>query len=189
VLRAADELARDRAVGSPIRGRAAPAATVTVPLVIEPFAPVHAAGVVGVIAGVFAEYGMTFDLPAFDADLADIERSYLSRGGWFGVLTDAGRVVGTVALLPHGADVCEIKRLYLVAEYRGRGQGRKLLEHILERARRMGYREAIAWSDVRLATAHQVYARMGFEPTGDRQLDDIDRSRELGFVKRLYAAS
>lgn len=152
---------------------------------IEPFAAVHAPGVLHVIGLVFAEYGMTFDPADFDADLLDVEHSYLARGGWFSVLTDAGRVVGTVAALPKDEGTVEIKRLYLLPEYRGRGHGRALMEHALARARGAGCRVAVAWSDARLETAHRVYDRLGFDRIGERVLDDIDRSREYGFSRRL----
>jgi hypothetical protein len=59
------------------------------------------------------------------------------------------------------------------------------MERVLGWARAAGFDEAIAWSDVRLETAHIVYDRLGFERIGERQLEDIDRSRELGFSKRL----
>lgn len=151
---------------------------------LEPFAPPHAAGVLDVIGLVFAEYGMTFDPPGFDADLLDVERHYAGRG-WFSVLIDGGRVVGTVAAAPKGEDVAELKRVYLLAEYRGRGLGRALIEHAIERARAAGFREMVAWSDVRLQTAHQVYDRLGFERIGERVIDDIDHSHEYGFKKSL----
>ena len=122
---------------------------------IELFAPPHAAAVLDVIGTVFEEYGMSFDPSDFDSDLLDIPRHYADRGGWFSVLTDAGRVVGTVAAVPKDAAACEIKRLYLLPQYRGRGLGRALMEHILDRAREAGFREAVAWSDVRLETAHR----------------------------------
>ena len=155
------------------------------PLTIAPFAPAHAPGVLDVIGTVFVEYGMTFDPDDFDADLRDIERHYAEGGGFFSVLLDDGRVVGTVAAVPKSETACEIKRLYLLAPYRGRGQGRALMQHVLGWARAAGFHEAIAWSDVRLETAHIVYDRLGFERIGERQLEDIDKSRELGFAKRL----
>lgn len=148
---------------------------------LVPFSREHAAGVVDVIASVFAEYAMTFDPADYDADLQDIEASYLARGGIFAVLLDTGRVVGTVAALPHGPTDSEIKRLYLLPAYRGRGHGRRLLQHVLEWARERGHRRAVAWSDVRLQTAHEVYRRMGFATIGERVCDDIDRSCEIGF--------
>ena len=158
-------------------------------LVIEPFAPRHAGAVLDVIGLVFTEYGMTFDPEDFDADLLDIERNYAGCEGWFSVLTDEGRVVGTVAAVPKTERACEIKRLYLLPEYRGRGYGRALMEHILALAEAAGHREAVAWSDVRLGTAHQVYLRLGFEQIGERVIDDIDHSHEYGFLKALDTAT
>src|SRR5262249_47323892 len=154
-------------------------------LVIHAFELRHGPAVVELIGSVFAEYGMAFDPSDFDHDLLTIQTYYLDRGGWFFVLSDGGRVVGTVAALPQNGAECEIKRLYLRAPYRGRGWGRVLLEHILAQIGRAGYREAVAWSDVRLDTAHHVYARLGFARIGERLLDDIDRSREYGFRKVL----
>jgi GNAT superfamily N-acetyltransferase len=60
-----------------------------------------------------------------------------------------------------------------------------LVEHALTRARDAGYREVIAWSDVRLETAHKVYDHLFFERVGERAIEDIDQSREYGFRKDL----
>jgi len=79
-----------------------------------PFEASHATAVLDVIGAVFREYAMTFDPSGFDADLTDIRRSYLERGGRFWVLVDDDRVVGTVAVVPTGRVACEIKRLYLL---------------------------------------------------------------------------
>jgi len=154
-------------------------------LVIEAFAGAHARAVLDVIGAIFAEYEMTFDPSDFDSDLTDVEGYYGAHGGWFSVLIDDGRVVGTIAAVPREDAAWEIKRLYLLPEYRGRGQGRSLLAHALARVREAGGREVVAWSDVRLETAHQVYERLGFENFGERQVEDIDRSVELGFRLRL----
>lgn len=152
---------------------------------IVPFAPDHADEVVDVISRVFAEYGMTFELAGYDADLQDVEAHYGRREGTFSVLVDGPRIIGTVGAVPREAGAFEIKRLYLLADHRGRGLGRRLLQHVLDWGRARGYRRAIAWSDVRLETAHQVYLRFGFVQFGERETDDIDRSREYGFALDL----
>jgi GNAT superfamily N-acetyltransferase len=152
---------------------------------IVPFELGHAPGAAQVIGAVFREYGATFDLSGFDADLTDIPRHYLASGGCFVVLEDSGRVVGTAAAVPHSGATCEVKRVYLLAEYRGRGHGRALLEHVLGWAEGGGYLVALAWSDTRFTIAHRVYERLGFVRFGERTLDDLDRSREYGFAKRL----
>ena len=150
-----------------------------------PFEASHAPAVLDVIGAVFREYAMTFDPLGFDADLTDVRRYYLERGGRFWVLVDDGRVVGTVAVVPSGRVACEIKRLYLLPEYRGRGLGRALLEQTLDWATASGYRHIVAWSDARLTTAHGVYERMGFTRFGERTADDADQSREYGFRKEV----
>jgi putative acetyltransferase len=148
--------------------------------VIVPFAPGHAAGVVALIRAVFDEYAMTFDLDGFDADLRDVPGSYAGGGGAFWVLLD-GTVVGSAGIVPRDGRTCELKRLYLRPAYRGGGHGRRLIEVATGWAREHGCREIVAWSDVRLAAAHHVYRRLGFEPMGERVCADVDQSRELGF--------
>lgn len=150
-----------------------------------PFAEHHAADVLHVIGSTFAEYGMVFEPSGYDSDLLDIRRHYLDAGGWFVVLVDDDRVVGTAGARPGPPSTCEIKRVYLLPEYRGRGHGRALVEHLLDKMADAGCREVIAWSDVRLMTAHHVYVRLGFERFGERTTDDIERSREYGFRKVL----
>ena len=150
-----------------------------------PFSEEHAAGVLHVIGSTFAEYGMVFEPSGYDSDLLDIRGHYGDASGWFVVLVEGDRVVGTAGAVRRDASTCEIKRVYLLPEYRGRGYGRTLVEHILGKATEAGYREAIAWSDVRLVTAHQVYERLGFERIGERTVDDAERSCEYGFRKIL----
>jgi GNAT superfamily N-acetyltransferase len=150
-----------------------------------PFTEEHASDVLLVIGSTFAEYGMVFEPSGYDADLLDIRRHYLDAGGWFVVLVDDGRVVGTAGARPGPTATCEIKRVYLLPEYRGRGHGRALVEHLVDKAGEAGCREIVAWSDVRLVTAHRVYERLGFERFGERTTDDIEHSREYGFRKAL----
>ena len=152
---------------------------------LVPWSAEHTPAIVDLIGAVFAEYGMTFDPGAYDADLRDIPGYYLEPGGWFGVLVDGGRVVGTVAVLPTGATACEVKRLYLHPDYRGQRHGRALMEHALRWADERGYRVVVAWSDERLPEAHGLYRRLGFEQFGERLCDDIDRSREYGFRRSI----
>jgi len=156
---------------------------------LVPFEATHASAVLELIGDVFAEYGMTFEPSGFDADLTAIPEHYPAHGGWFAVLLDAGRVVGTVAVVPREDGTCELKRLYLRPEYRGRGHGEALLTAALDWAAARGFRTMVAWSDVRLPRAHRLYERLGFERFGGRTVDDADRSREHGFRKSASAPS
>ena len=152
---------------------------------IAPFEDRHLPGVLALIGAIFLEYGMTFDPTGYDADLQRIPAKYGESGGAFWVLEDDGRVLGTVAVIPVSASEVEIKRVYLDARLRGHGWGRRLMEHALAWAAARGYRRARLWSDVKFDRAHVMYERLGFVPAGSRECDDIDRSREYGFVRDL----
>ena len=151
-------------------------------LVIVPFENRHVDAVLTLIGGVFAEYGLTFDPAGYDADLTRIDTKYRDAGGEFWVLEEDGRVVGTVAVVPLSAEEVEIKRVYLYASLRGRGLGARLVEHALAWARAHGHRRARLWSDVKFTRAHVMYERLGFVRTGIRDCEDLDRSREHGYL-------
>jgi putative acetyltransferase len=145
----------------------------------------HESAVLALIGGVFAEYGLTFDPGGYDADLTRIATLYPGKGGAFWVLEDGGRIVGTVAVVPVSPDEVEIKRVYLEAARRGRGEGRALVEHAMAWAGARGYTRACLWSDVKFERAHVMYERLGFVQHGLRDCEDIDRSREYGYVRPL----
>ena len=154
-------------------------------LQIVPYEERHEAGVLGLIGGVFAEYGLTFEPAGYDADLTRIPGKYFLVGGAFWVLEDGDQVVGTVGAVPVSASEVEIKRVYLHADLRGQGWGRALVEHALSWAAVHGHTRVRLWSDVKFTRSHVMYERLGFVRTGLRECDDLDKSREYGFEKAL----
>ena len=121
------------------------------------------------VYGVLREYGLTPDPAATDADLADVERSYAAQGGRFNVLVSSqtGKVVGSVGLWPdpHDKGTVELRKMYLHRSVRGRGWGKRLLEHALAEARRMGFRRVILETASVLKEAIALYVRYGFRPS------------------------
>src|SRR5499425_2961231 len=92
------------------------------------------------VFGVLAEYELAADPDATDADLRDIEAEYVSKGGLFDVLVNAnGHVVGSVGLHATSASICEIRKMYLASDARGKGLGRRLLEHSLAEAKSLDF--------------------------------------------------
>lgn len=72
---------------------------------------------------------------------------------------------GGVKALPDGA--CELKRLYVVPEARGRGAGRLLLAALEDAARALGYTTARLDSGDRQPGAVRMFRAAGYAPIGN----------------------
>ena len=81
------------------------------------------------------------------------------------MLTDeGGRIAGTVGLFPLSGGVCELRKMYLVANLRGRGLGGRLLRHAVARARELGFTRIELETATVLETARRMYESFGFRP-------------------------
>lgn len=69
---------------------------------------------------------------------------------------------GGVKRLPDGA--CELKKMFVVAEARGRGVARALLGELERRARALGYQVARLDTGPRQPRAQRMYQRAGYAP-------------------------
>lgn len=117
------------------------------------------------VSGVLKEYGLTYEPSGADRDLGDPANEYLRRGGLFLiVLGGDGKIVGCSGLYPLDDKVAEIRKMYLLAEARGVGLGRRLLDTMIETARRRGFQELVLETASVLKEAMQLYERTGFSP-------------------------
>ena len=134
-----------------------------------------------IVFTVLAEYGLTEDPGGVDSDLDDIEASYIRAGGVFEVVeAEDGRIVGTLGLHPEGNGVCELRKMYLLREARGRGIGRELMDRTLTHARRLGFRRIELETATPLVEAIALYKRYGFRPIrSDRLCSRCDQAYAL----------
>jgi putative acetyltransferase len=151
-----------------------------VTLTIRPFEPRDTERLVAVVTTVFAEYRMRFDPTGFDRDLYDAGRRYAAPGAVFLTAEESGTILGFGGADTPQRGAAEIHRLYIDPRARGRGLGRLLVERLEEWAWARVPAMKL-WSDVRLTHAHGLYAKLGYRLTGQRRLDDPDRSVEFGF--------
>jgi putative acetyltransferase len=114
------------------------------------------------ISRVLRSYGMITNEQTMEKDLTDIEANYWNRKGAFFVLLEGKEVIGTAALHHETNTVCEICRMYLDAQYRGQGLGRRLLEHCMREAGERGFEEMCLKTASVLVEAISLYKRAGF---------------------------
>ena len=102
-------------------------------------------------------------LQSFERELADLPGAYAHpRGRLLLAVEDGARPVGCVALRPVDGETCEMKRLYVRPEARGRGLGRRLVAAALKGAHEAGYRRIVLETLPRMAEARRLYESLGF---------------------------
>jgi ribosomal protein S18 acetylase RimI-like enzyme len=138
---------------------------------LRPIEPSEGADALAVAEACFRElWGLSVaDIRATYDPLDDYDEPasyYPARDGAFFVLADGGKVVGTGGITRLGPDAAEMRRLWLLAAYRGRGLGRRLVEGLLVFARYRDYRRVcleVATPELQ-QTAVAMYRRLGFRP-------------------------
>lgn len=115
------------------------------------------------IADVSRLYGR-IDVP--DAPTATPEELSPPHGAFVAVFED-GRPVAGGGLKRLDDAACEIKRMYVVPEARGRGVGRVLLAALEDEARRLGYRLARLDTGDQQPRAQRLYERAGYRAIGN----------------------
>ena len=141
--------------------------------------------ITSLVFDVLQDYGLKPDPENTDADLNDIEASYQERGGGFDVLTnDYGEIIGTVGVFPLENGRCELRKMYLHRDERGKGLGRLLVEHALRRSSELGFTLMILETASVLKEAISLYEKCGFRPYKSEHLSErCDQS----YIKEIRA--
>jgi ribosomal protein S18 acetylase RimI-like enzyme len=116
----------------------------------------------------FLEYaqslGFSLCFQNFDQELASLPGHYAPPEGRLLLATYEDELAGCVALHQLEPGICEMKRLYLRPQFRGKGLGRILADTIIAEARQIGYHQ------MRLDTVGPVmkdavamYRKIGFQ--------------------------
>ena len=96
-------------------------------------------------------------------DIADFQNSYRDSGGDFLVMTEGERIIGTGALRRLEDGIAEIKRLWFLPEFQGKGLGYLMMMRLLALAREMGYHKVrLETSPAYQQRAFAFYQRLGF---------------------------
>jgi len=133
---------------------------------IRPATNADGPAVQAIVFAALKEHGLTPEPAGTDRDLFDLERHYFEQGGRFDVIEDAsGKVVGSVGLFLIDTQQLELRKMYLAPQARGKGRGRRLLEHAVAYARAAGRRRLVLETQSNLKAAIALYTRYGFKRT------------------------
>jgi putative acetyltransferase len=109
-------------------------------------------------------------------DMDDIQHNYLEKGGIFLVMLGDDQLIGTGAIRYLEDGICELKRLWLLTNYHGKGLGYYMLQRLFLFAREKGYKRIRLETDPDAQSrAVNFYKRVGFYeiPRYSARLDDI----------------
>jgi ribosomal protein S18 acetylase RimI-like enzyme len=124
-------------------------------------------------AGSIAE---TLCFQGFEAEVAGLPGRYAPPSGCLLLAMQGDRPAGCVAMQDLGDGTCEMKRLYVAPESRGRGVGRLLVEDVLRRAERAGYRRMILDTVPEMAAAIALYRSFGFVDTAPYWQSPVEKT-------------
>tara|TARA_B110000967_G_C18737338_1_gene485829 strand:+ start:337 stop:813 length:477 start_codon:yes stop_codon:yes gene_type:complete len=114
---------------------------------------------------------LELDLPLTGTVYEDIEttqmfESYQEKTAVYFVIEAEETVVGGAgikALDSEDLSVCELQKMYLSSDVRGKGYSKKLMKVCLEAAKSMGYKQCYLETLSELKIAQKLYKQYGFE--------------------------
>jgi ribosomal protein S18 acetylase RimI-like enzyme len=116
----------------------------------------------------FLEYaqslGFSLCFQNFDKELANLPGDYAPPEGRLLLAEYDHQLAGCVALHKLAPGICEMKRLYLRPQFRGKGLGRALADRIISEARQIGYQGMhLDTVEPVMKDAVGMYRKLGFK--------------------------
>jgi len=125
-----------------------------------------------------------FTLEKMDQEtLGDPQKKILEKGGYIFMVYADDQAVGCVALIPIGNGVYELSKMAVSPELRGLGIGRKLLQHAIAEAKRIGARSLFLGSNAKLQNAVHLYESVGFRHVAPENIPPMPYSRANVFME------
>ena len=143
-----------------------------------------------VVAGIIESVLTSFELERYIPEQPNMSIAFARAGAEFFVLDCDGRVLGCGGFEPlpsMAADgrTCELQKMYLLPELRGRGVGRQFLQFLLGRMAAAGYARVYLVTSTKMLAAQALYRSLGFreleEKIGDAEPGGCDRH----FIREL----
>lgn len=114
------------------------------------------------------EFKFKLEFDSLDSDIIRVQEHYnKSDGGCFWVaesIDNNNQIVGTTAVrkLKQFESTCELKRMYVLMEFRRLGIGQNMLDTAIDFAKKAGYKRMVLDSSKYLDAARALYLKKGF---------------------------
>ncbi len=114
----------------------------------------------------FSAVGIPYSPNDRHADVADVEQYYM-KNGCFWCLFDNEVLIGTVAVRKIDIEnkIVELKRMFVLPEYQGKGYGKMLLKHAIDYAKAHQYNKMCLDTRKQFSAAQHIYRSSGFQET------------------------
>ena len=134
---------------------------------------------IAAIRELFLEYShsLSFSLcfQSFDEEIAGLPGDYAPPEGRLILVTFESQAAGCVALHKLDDEVCEMKRLYVRPQFRGKGLGKALAERVINEARAIGYKKLrLDTVEPVMRTAVAMYRQLGFREIAPYRSNPIE---------------
>jgi len=119
--------------------------------------------------------GVDLSFQHLDEELATLETFYEC----ILVAREDDGVAGCIALRRIDDEICEMKRLYIRPQFRGRGIGRQLVQAIIDAARTRGYARMRLDTLPSMGDAMRLYESFGFADIPPYRYNPVEGSRYM----------
>ena len=124
-----------------------------------------------------------------DAELNNMFQSYQTNGKRYFVVEEGGVLLGGAGIAPLDGEeksgICELRKMYFIPQQRGKGLGKKLIDHCIIAAIEMGYESMYLETMNKMKVAQSLYMSRGFKYLEERMGNTGHHSCPVFMLKKL----